>query len=87
MKGNLLSSVRQIYTFCCTGFKGFGWLIVQMNFWPPERQTEQMRLHRHTGFLPLAALLKENGIWQVDAAGDPISPSTVGEVGPNLIHY
>lgn len=55
-----------------------------MNFWLPERQAEQMRLHCSTGFLPLAALLRENDIWQVDAAGESISPSTVGEIGPHL---
>lgn len=58
-----------------------------MNFWPPERQAEQMRLHCRTGFLPLAAILRENDIWQVDAAGEPISPPTVGEIGPNLNCY
>lgn len=59
---------------------------MQMNFWLPERQAEQMRLHCGTGFLPLAALLRENDIWQVDAAGESISPSTVGEIGPHLNH-
>lgn len=59
-----------------------------MNFWPPERQAEQMRLLCGTGFLPLAALLREkNAIWQVDAAGEPISPSTVAEIGPDLNYY
>lgn len=60
---------------------------MQINFWVPERQAEKMRLHCGTGFLPLAPLLRENDIWQVDVVGEPISPSTVEETGSNLNHY
>lgn len=60
---------------------------MQMNFWPPERQAEQMRLHCNPGFLSLAALLRANDICQVDAAGEPISPFTLGETGSDLDCY
>lgn len=84
---NLLSSVRQIYRFCCNSFKAFDRLIKQMNFWPPERDAEQMRPLCGTGLRPLASLLREDDIWQVDAAVQPFSPSTLGETGPNLNCY
>lgn len=82
-----LLSVSEIYTFCCTSFKTLDCLIMQMNFWPPERQAEQTRLHSRPGFLSLAALLRTNDICQVDPPGEPISPFTVGETGSNLDHY